>query len=62
MDSEKKVLTPADVAQTLGVNRKTVYDELKAGRIPHVKMGDKYIIGRVAFDRWLEGNQVSKVS
>jgi len=57
MDAEKKVLTPIEVAEQLGVNRKTVYTMLQQNLLPHVRCGDKYLIGRVAFEKWLEGNQ-----
>ena len=57
MDSEKKVLTPDEVSKILGVNRKSVYNELHACHIPHVKIGDRYIIGKESFFKWLEGTQ-----
>lgn len=62
MDTEKKVLTPADVAKAMGVNRKTIYNELKKGSIPSVRCGDKFLIPIAAFNKYLEGNQASKVS
>jgi excisionase family DNA binding protein len=57
MENTKAVLTPFEAAKILGCNPKSIYKELQAGNIPHVKIGDRYIIGRVAFEKWLEGNQ-----
>jgi excisionase family DNA binding protein len=57
MENERKTLTPFEVAEILGVNPKSIYKELKAGHIPHVKVGDRYIISRESFFKWFEGNQ-----
>jgi excisionase family DNA binding protein len=63
MESEKKVLTPIEVAKKLGCCRKTIYSMLKANEIPHVKIGDMYMIPVSAFEKWLMEcgkNQVAK--
>lgn len=52
---EKKVLTPEDVASELSVSRNLVYRQLRAGVIPHLKLGDKYLISRATLDRLLSG-------
>lgn len=57
MDTSKKVLTPEDAAAEAGVCRKTIYTLLQKGEIRHVKAGDKYLISRANFEKWLEGNQ-----
>jgi excisionase family DNA binding protein len=54
VDNTKRVLTPEEVAQELGCCRKTIYAELKAGKIPSVKIGDKWLIPVVAFETWLK--------
>ncbi len=50
----KRILTPEDIAQELGICRKSVYTMLKKGEIPHVKCGDRYLIPAAAFSKWLE--------
>jgi excisionase family DNA binding protein len=63
MDSEKqvkRVLTPEEVAQELNVSRNLVYRQLRRGEIPHVKVGDLYLISRVAFDKWLNCQQAGR--
>ena len=55
MDNNKKVLTPEDVAREAGVCRRTIYSLLKSGKIQHVRAGEKYLISRANFERWLSG-------
>jgi excisionase family DNA binding protein len=61
MENIKPVLTPYEAAKILGCNPKSIYKELQAGNIPHVKIGDRYIIGSVSFYKWLEGTQSQAV-
>lgn len=58
MDCDKRVLTPDEVAAETGLCRKTVYNELKSGKLCHVRAGDRYLISRRNLEKWLEGNQV----
>jgi excisionase family DNA binding protein len=59
MENTKKVLSPLEVSTELGCSRKTVYSMLKKNQIPHVKVGDMYMIPVSAFEKWLlECNQV----
>ncbi len=53
---EKWVLSPAEVAVRLDCEVRTIYRELKKGKIPYVKVGDKYLIPKIAFEKWLAGN------
>ncbi len=55
MNTEKKVLTPKDLQKITGKSLRLIYRELRKNNIPHVKMGDCYLIGEDAFYRWLEG-------
>jgi excisionase family DNA binding protein len=54
---EKRVLTPEDVASELNVSRNLIYRQLRAGVIPHLKLGDKYLISRATLDRLLSGDR-----
>jgi excisionase family DNA binding protein len=58
--TEKTILLPEDVAKELGVCLKTVYTMCKDGNLPHVKAGDRYLIPRKAFAKWLECQSVTK--
>jgi len=57
MEKERKVLTVDEVAEKLGICSQLVRRQVKKGVIPCVKVGDRYLIPIVAFERWLaEGN------
>ena len=59
MEKERKVLTVDEVAEKLGICSQLVRRQIKKGVIPCVKVGDRYLIPIVAFERWLaEGNQM----
>jgi excisionase family DNA binding protein len=49
----KPYLTPSELTVFLPVGRSVIYRELRAGRIPSMKIGRKIVIPRVAFERWL---------
>lgn len=55
-----KVLTPEDVARELSVSRNLIYRQLRAGVIPHLKLGDKYLISRSSLEKLLNGDQAAK--
>lgn len=51
------VLTIDEAARLLRVNRKTLYDAVRAGEVPGVvRLGRSIRIGRDALLRWMEGN------
>jgi excisionase family DNA binding protein len=48
-----QVLTADEVADLLGVNRKTIYEAASRGDIPHRRLGRRLIFEREAVLRWL---------
>jgi len=56
MQTENSVMTPYDVAKETHSSLRFIYKQMKAGTIPHVKLGDKYLIGREAFLKWVNSN------
>lgn len=51
------VLTVDEAARLLRVNRKTLYEAVRAGEVPGVvRVGRSIRIGREALLRWMEGN------
>ena len=51
------VLTVDEAASLLRVNRKTLYEAVRAGEVPGVvRVGRSIRIGRDALLRWMEGN------
>ena len=53
MEKQRKVLTVNEVADKLGICSQLVRRQIKKGVIPCVKVGDRYLIPIVAFERWL---------
>ena len=53
MGDEKAVLSVKQVAKRLGICQPLVYRQIRAGNIPAVKVGDRYLIPKAAFERWL---------
>jgi excisionase family DNA binding protein len=49
-----KTMTVTEMAQDLRVGKPRVRQMLKDGTIPSVRVGARYIVSRMAFDRWLE--------
>jgi excisionase family DNA binding protein len=56
MTVENSVMTPYDVAKETHSSLRFIYKQMKAGAIPHVKLGDKYLIGREAFLKWVNSS------
>lgn len=55
--AEASVLTVDEAARLLRVNRKTLYDAVRQGRVPGViRLGRSIRIGRTALLGWLRGN------
>ena len=52
---ERDVLSVRDVAQRLEIGLASAYAIIKDGTIPSIKIGRKYIVPRVRFERWLVG-------
>ncbi len=49
------LLTADDVAASLGVSRDWVYSEVRAGRIPHVRLGRHVRFRCEAIEQWIVG-------
>ena len=49
----KRIFTPQEIAQFLCVAPTTIYAELKRGKLPHSRVGRKYIITRQHLENYL---------
>jgi excisionase family DNA binding protein len=54
------LLNADDVAAALGVSRDWVYAEVRAGRIPHKKLGRCVRFDAAKVDDWLKGLETGK--
>jgi excisionase family DNA binding protein len=50
------VMSAADVAKETHSSLRFIYKEMKKGNIPHIRLGDKYLIGRESFLKWVNSN------
>lgn len=57
---ESLVLTPVETARLLRIGRATVYEQIRLGTIPSIRMGRRILVPRAALMRKLEsGGDVS---
>ena len=52
--SESLVLTPMETASLLRIGRGTVYEQIRCGNIPSIRMGRRILIPRAALLKKLE--------
>ncbi len=52
------IVTADEVAQMLGVDRKTVYAAAERGEIPHRRLGRRVLFERGTLLRWLSGESI----
>ena len=51
----RRTYTLDEVAQILGLSKNTTYGAAQKGEIPGCfRIGRKWLVGRAAFDRWIE--------
>ena len=56
---EKRSYSVAEIAEILGVSKRSVYNLCSAGVIKSVRIGTKLRISKKAFDEWLDGENNS---
>ncbi len=59
MDS-KMILSARETALYLGIGMNKTYELLASGQIPTRRIGRKYLIPRLALDRWLTAASSNK--
>lgn len=53
-EHKRLTLTVPEVAQMLGIGRNTAYELARAGRLPVVRLGKRFLVPVAALERWLE--------
>jgi excisionase family DNA binding protein len=48
-------MTVVEAAKRLGIGRNQAYQAVHAGKIPALRIGQRWLISRAAFDRMLSG-------
>ena len=52
--TDSLVLTPVETAKLLRIGRGTVYEQIRCGVIPSIRMGRKILVPKVALMKMLE--------
>lgn len=52
--AERAILTVDEVVKILAISRNSIYRGIQAGEIPHVRIGRRKLIPRVALEQMLE--------
>jgi len=56
-DSGPRLLEAEDVANYLGMRTDWVYREVRAGRLPHIRLGRAVRFRRESIDAWIESRE-----
>jgi excisionase family DNA binding protein len=59
--NKSKVFTPTEVARALQVSAATIYAELERGRLPHQRVGRRYLITRRHLEAYLSPETVEEL-
>lgn len=54
---DRLTITVDEAARQLGMGRATVYDAVKTGEMPSIKLGRRIVIPRAAFEELLRGSK-----
>lgn len=47
------LLSVLQAAKLLGISKNLCYDQINEGRIPHVRLGRRVLVSRVALEAWI---------
>lgn len=61
MQTDREILGVDDLADFLGVNRKTVLEYAGKGDIPHRRLGRRILFSRAAIMEWAKGRDIERV-
>ena len=51
--TERLTLTVIETAELLGLSRQSAYEGIQRGEIPHIKVGKRILVPRIALERLL---------
>ena len=54
MTTERLTVSVPEAAKLLGIARNSAYNAVHEGRLPHLKIGKRIVVPRVALERLLE--------
>jgi excisionase family DNA binding protein len=53
--AEKDFLTPQDLAKATGIGLVSIYEILRAGELPVLRIGKRFYVPEIAYRNWLAG-------
>lgn len=53
LSSGRLTLTVEEFAAAVGISRNLAYDGVRSGAVPHIRVGRRILIPRIAVERWL---------
>ena len=53
-DGATATYRPDDLARMLGISRNGVYTALRNGKIPHIRIGRRFVIPKAAVESWFQ--------
>ncbi|MBT9260208.1 MAG: helix-turn-helix domain-containing protein [Clostridiales bacterium] len=53
-EHKRLTLSVPEVAHMLGIGRNTAYELARAGKLPVVRLGKRFLVPVAALERWLE--------
>ena len=51
---DSQTVKPDELARILDVGRNTIYEGLRSGKIPAIRLGKRFVIPRAAITEWLK--------
>lgn len=57
---ERLALNVPEVARCLGIGKNQAYALARAGRIPTIRLGKRFLVPVAALERWLEEHSIRK--
>ena len=61
-DGERATLTVSEAAKILGISRNSAYQGILTGEIPHIKIGRRVLVPKIALMKFLESADESNRS
>jgi excisionase family DNA binding protein len=58
---EKLTYNVQEIAQLLGIGKRTAYSWVNQGEIPSIRVGRRILIPKKQFEEWLEGSKPTDV-
>jgi excisionase family DNA binding protein len=59
---DNRVISVDEAAEALGVSRNTAYEAIKKGQLPHIRVGRRIVVPKLAFERLLEQGNPPKAA